>query len=71
MKIYKVGRALFGGYFIYSGINHFMKKNELAQYAGAKQVPKPETLFSVGLRQRQEIVRMEFENNRPPIQLYS
>src|SRR6185437_7502870 len=42
MKIYKLGRALFGGYFIYSGINHFMKKNELAQYAGAKQVPKPD-----------------------------
>ena len=42
MKIYKLGRALFGGYFIYSGINHFMKKNELAQYAGAKRVPKPD-----------------------------
>jgi len=42
MKIYKLGRALFGAYFIYSGINHFKKKNELAQYAGAKQVPKPD-----------------------------
>jgi uncharacterized membrane protein YphA (DoxX/SURF4 family) len=42
MKLYKVGRALFGGYFIYSGIMHFTKKNDLAQYAQAKKIPKPD-----------------------------
>lgn len=42
MKIYKLGRALFGAYFVYNGINHFKKKDELAQYAGSKQVPKPD-----------------------------
>jgi uncharacterized membrane protein YphA (DoxX/SURF4 family) len=39
MKLYKVGRALFGGYFIYSGIMHFTKKNDMAQYAQAKKIP--------------------------------
>jgi putative oxidoreductase len=42
MKIYKLGRALFGAYFVFNGIHHFQKKNELAQYAGSKQVPKPD-----------------------------
>ncbi len=50
MKIYKLGRALFGGYFIYAGVNHFMKKHELAQYAGSKQVPKPDAaVIATGL----------------------
>ncbi|HEY6467139.1 MAG TPA: hypothetical protein VIY69_14160 [Candidatus Acidoferrales bacterium] len=42
MKIYKLGRALFGAYFIYNGIHHFMKKNEMARYAEAKEVPSPD-----------------------------
>jgi putative oxidoreductase len=42
MKIYKLGRALFGAFFIYNGIHHFMKKNELARYAEAKEVPNPD-----------------------------
>jgi len=37
-----LGRLMFGGYFILSGINHFMKTQELAQYAAAKKVPKPD-----------------------------
>ena len=37
-----LGRMLFGGYFIMSGINHFKQTNQLAQYAGAKGVPKPD-----------------------------
>lgn len=41
MKLYKVGRALFGAFFVYNGINHFIKNEELAKYAGAKHVPKP------------------------------
>jgi uncharacterized membrane protein YphA (DoxX/SURF4 family) len=36
-----LGRLLFGGYFIMSGINHFRHTRELAQYAATKNVPKP------------------------------
>jgi putative oxidoreductase len=37
-----LGRMLFGGYFVMSGINHFKQTSQLAQYAGAKGVPKPD-----------------------------
>ena len=37
-----LGRLLFGGFFIYNGINHFQKTRELSHYAGAKKVPKPD-----------------------------
>lgn len=37
-----IGRLLFGGYFLYNGINHFRQTRMLAQYAGAKGVPKPD-----------------------------
>jgi uncharacterized membrane protein YphA (DoxX/SURF4 family) len=40
MKLYKVGRALFGAYFVYTGVNHFLKKKELKQYAEAKNIPQ-------------------------------
>src|SRR5436305_3325441 len=36
-----LGRLLFGGYFLYNGIHHFQETEMLAQYAGAKGVPKP------------------------------
>ena len=42
MNLHKVGRALFGCYFIYSGINHFVHEKELARYAKAKHVPAPD-----------------------------
>jgi putative oxidoreductase len=35
------GRILFGGFFVYNGINHFLKRKSIAQYAGAK-IPAPE-----------------------------
>jgi uncharacterized membrane protein YphA (DoxX/SURF4 family) len=34
-----VGRAIFGGYFLYNGINHFLEKDQLSGYASAKGVP--------------------------------
>ena len=34
-----LGRAIFGGYFIYSGVNHFLHKPQMAGYAEAKGVP--------------------------------
>jgi uncharacterized membrane protein YphA (DoxX/SURF4 family) len=37
-----VGRAIFGGFFLYNGINHFLKRKELTQYAGAKNVANPD-----------------------------
>lgn len=33
------GRVLFGGYFLYNGINHFLSRAAMAEYARAKQVP--------------------------------
>jgi uncharacterized membrane protein YphA (DoxX/SURF4 family) len=37
-----LGRIIFGGYFLYNGINHFRNRTMLAQYAGSKKVPQPE-----------------------------
>lgn len=37
-----LGRMIFGGFFLYNGINHFKQQQALAQYAGAKNVPNPE-----------------------------
>lgn len=37
-----LGRLIFGGFFIYNGINHFRMTAPMAQYAGAKGVPAPE-----------------------------
>lgn len=37
-----IGRLIFGGFFIYSGINHLKERKSMAAYAGAKGVPKPE-----------------------------
>ncbi len=37
-----LGRILFGGFFLYNGINHFKQRQALSQYAGAKKVPAPD-----------------------------
>ena len=37
-----LGRLLFGGFFLYNGINHIKQQQALSQYAGAKQVPNPD-----------------------------
>jgi putative oxidoreductase len=37
-----LGRLLFGGFFIFGGINHFKQARHLAEYAGSKRVPKPD-----------------------------
>jgi uncharacterized membrane protein YphA (DoxX/SURF4 family) len=42
MKVpFLLGRLLFGGFFLYNGINHFRNTEMLSQYAGAKGVPQP------------------------------
>lgn len=37
-----IGRVLFGGFFLYNGIHHFLEHEGLAQYAKAKNVPAPD-----------------------------
>ncbi len=37
-----IGRVLFGGFFLYNGINHLRQRKNLAQYASAKKVPAAE-----------------------------
>ena len=40
MKIpFLLGRIVFGGFFLYNGINHFKQRKSLAQYAKGKNVP--------------------------------
>ena len=39
--LFLVGRILFGGYFVMSGMNHFMKMGMMSGYAGSKGVPSP------------------------------
>ena len=37
-----IGRLLFGGFFLYNGINHLRNRKQMASYAGSKGVPAPE-----------------------------
>jgi putative oxidoreductase len=37
-----IGRLLFGGYFLYSGINHLKNHKQMTPYAESKGVPAPE-----------------------------
>ena len=37
-----LGRALFGGYFLYSGIQHFVNTDTMIGYTASKGVPAPE-----------------------------
>ena len=45
--LFLIGRLLLGGYFIVSGINHFMKMEMLAGYSQSKGVPMPKIAVSV------------------------
>jgi len=37
-----IGRIVFGGFFLYNGINHLRQHKTMAKYAGAKHVPAPD-----------------------------
>lgn len=37
-----LGRIVFGGYFLYNGINHLRQAKAMAPYAESKGVPRPE-----------------------------
>ena len=41
-SIFLLGRLVFGGFFLYSGIHHFQERKAMAQYTAAKGVPEPE-----------------------------
>jgi uncharacterized membrane protein YphA (DoxX/SURF4 family) len=36
-----LGRFVFGGFFLYNGINHFLQHRAMAQYVDAKNIPMP------------------------------
>lgn len=42
-----MGRIVFGGFFLYNGINHLAQRKMLAQYAGSKNVPAPDAAVTV------------------------
>jgi uncharacterized membrane protein YphA (DoxX/SURF4 family) len=37
-----LGRIIYGGYFLYNGVNHFLNRSMLAGYAKSKNVPWPD-----------------------------
>ncbi len=39
--VYGAGRAVFGGFFLYNGINHLRNAAALEGYAAAKKLPNP------------------------------
>ena len=39
-----VGRLLFGGYFAFSGLNHFIKSDQLSGWVESKELPAPDLL---------------------------
>lgn len=41
-----IGRLVFGGFFIYNGINHLKQRKQLAQYAETKNVPMAEAVVA-------------------------
>ena len=43
MKVpFLIGRLVFGGFFLYNGINHLIERKQLGQYAKQKNVPMAE-----------------------------
>ncbi len=47
-----IGRMMFGGFFLYNGINHIVNRKQMAPYAQSKGVPRAEwavTLTSIPL----------------------
>jgi len=42
-----IGRLLFGGYFLYNGINHLRNRHEMGPYAESKGVPKGDIAVAI------------------------
>lgn len=48
MKIpFLIGRAVFGGFFIYNGVHHLLQRNQMKSYVAAKKVPMPDAAVTV------------------------
>jgi putative oxidoreductase len=45
--LFLLGRAIFGGFFLYNGANHFLLNATMVQYAAAKGIPMPEAAVAV------------------------
>jgi putative oxidoreductase len=45
--LFVIARVLFGGFFIYSGINHFRMIGPMAGYAQMKGVPSPKAAVAI------------------------
>jgi putative oxidoreductase len=41
-SLFLFGRVIFGGYFVYNGINHFLNEKMMSQYAASKGVAAPD-----------------------------
>ena len=41
-----LGRLIFGGFFLYSGIHHFQERKMMSQYVAAKGIPMPDVAVS-------------------------
>src|SRR5690349_8057828 len=47
---FAVGRAIFGGFFVFSAMNHFVNASTLAGYVASKGVPAPQVaVLATGL----------------------
>ena len=40
--LFVLGRAVFGGYFVYNGLNHFLNHQQMSGYAASKGVAAPD-----------------------------
>src|SRR5687768_16818102 len=40
--LFMIGRLIFGGYFVYNGVNHFKQRAAMSGYAAAKGTPAPD-----------------------------
>ena len=40
--LFAFGRAVFGGFFVWNGLNHLVERKQMSQYAAAKGVPMAE-----------------------------
>jgi len=45
--LFVLGRAMFGGFFLYNGINHLLHEKMMSQYAAAKGTPAPDAAVTV------------------------
>lgn len=42
-----LGRILFGGFFLFSGINHFINIQGMGAYANSRGVPAPQPMVAI------------------------